>query len=65
MYSFTAEEIVGLLGHHATITVKSQKADPIKGYLYTIDPGTNNIVLFDITHVFIVMNHHVEHLESK
>ncbi|KAG2235884.1 hypothetical protein INT48_008187 [Thamnidium elegans] len=63
MYSFTPEEIVGLLGHHATITVKSQKSNPIKGYLYTIDPETNNIVLFDTTRVLIVMNHDVGHLE--
>ncbi|KAI9267194.1 hypothetical protein EDC94DRAFT_657564 [Helicostylum pulchrum] len=63
MYSFTEEEIVGLLGHHVTITVKSQKSNTVKGYLYTIDPDTNNIVLFDTTRVFIVMNHHVEHLE--
>lgn len=65
MYSFTEEEIVGLLGHHVTITVKSQKSNTVKGYLYTIDPDTNNIVLFDTIRVFIVMNHHVEHLESN
>lgn len=66
MYSFTPEQIVSLLGHDTTITVKSSKT-PIKGFLYTIDPNTNNIVLYSPTHqrVQIVMNHDIAQVQSK
>jgi hypothetical protein len=67
MYSFAPEQIVSLLGHDTTITVKSNKTTPIKGYLYTIDPDTNNVVLFDTTQqrVLIVMNHDISNVKSK
>ncbi|KAG2202905.1 hypothetical protein INT47_008937 [Mucor saturninus] len=61
MYSFTPEQIVSFVGHGTTITIKSNKV-PVKGYLYTIDPNTKNIVLYDLDQqrVIIVMNHDIE-----
>lgn len=67
MYSFTPEQIVSLLGHDTTILLKSNKSTVIQGYLYTIDPDTNNIVLFNTTQqrVHIVMNHDIDNIKSK
>lgn len=66
MYSFTPEQIVSFVGHATTITIKSDKV-LIKGYLYTIDPDTKNVVLYDLNQqrVIIVMNHDIEKVSSK
>ncbi|KAI7882084.1 uncharacterized protein EV154DRAFT_485652 [Mucor mucedo] len=65
MYSFTPEQIVSFVGHGTTITIKSNKV-PVKGYLYTIDPDTKNVVLYDLDQqrVIIVMNHDIEKVSS-
>lgn len=65
IYSKTSKQLLELLGHYTTVTLKNQKS--IKGYLYTIDPQSRNAVLFDIKdqRVLVIMNSSIQDLNSK
>ncbi|KAF1796097.1 Gemin6 [Mucor lusitanicus] len=45
LYSKTSEQWLELLGHYTTVTLKNQKS--ITGYLYTIDPTSQHVVMYD------------------
>jgi hypothetical protein len=66
IYDFTTDELVELLGHYATITLNNNKKSTLQGYLYTIDPNTNNIVLYtDQQTVQVIMNHSIHQVTSN
>ncbi|KAI7905191.1 Gemin6 [Cokeromyces recurvatus] len=60
LYSFTLEQIFDSLGHYTTVTLKNKEI--ILGYLYTIDPVTNNVVLFKDQHINVLLSHSIENL---
>lgn len=65
MYSKTSEQLLELLGHYTTVTLKNQKS--ITGYLYTIDPTSKHVVMYDNKdqRVSVVMNSSIQDLNSK
>ncbi|KAK4520523.1 uncharacterized protein ATC70_008036 [Mucor velutinosus] len=56
LYSKTSEQWLELLGHYTAVTLKNQKT--ITGYLYTIDPASQHVVMYDNKdqRVVVVMN---------
>ncbi|KAI8091439.1 uncharacterized protein B0P05DRAFT_527535 [Gilbertella persicaria] len=56
MYLFEPSELVSLLGHATTVTLKNKKT--IEGYLYTIDPDAHHVVLFQHPNKVMVIMHH-------
>lgn len=65
IYSKTSEQLLELLGHYITVTLKNQKT--ITGYLYTIDPTSKHVVMYDNKdqRVSVVMNSSIQDLNSK
>lgn len=45
LLNITPKEAIAWLGSYATVQV--QRGDPARGYLYTIDPVSENVVLVD------------------
>ncbi|KAL7308724.1 hypothetical protein PS15m_011892 [Mucor circinelloides] len=62
IYSKTSEQLLELLGHYITVTLKNQKT--ITGYLYTIDPTSKHVVMYDNKdqRVSVVMNSSIQDL---
>lgn len=65
LYNLTPDQIVSLLGHYTTITLNTNKT--VHGYIYTIDPESGNVVLFDQKQksVLVVMSHFIKEVKSK
>lgn len=65
LYSKTSEQWLQLLGHYTTVTLKNQKS--ITGYLYTIDPTSKHVVMYDNKEqrVLVVMNSSIQDLNGK
>jgi hypothetical protein len=62
-YGYTSNELVELLGHYTTVTLEKTS---LQGYLYTIDPNTNNVVLYtDQQTIQVIMNHCIHQVTSK
>jgi small nuclear ribonucleoprotein (snRNP)-like protein len=64
-YSKTSKQLLELLGHYTVVTLKNQKS--VNGYLYTIDPQSRNVVLFDIKdqRVLVAMDSSIQDLNSN
>lgn len=65
LYSKTSEQWLELLGHYTTVTLKNQKS--ITGYLYTIDPTSQHVVMYDSKdqRVVVVMSSSIRDLNGK
>ncbi|KAI8968227.1 hypothetical protein BDF20DRAFT_916780 [Mycotypha africana] len=61
-YGFTHEHIARFVGHSITLNLTTHKT--IQGYLYTIDPNTHTIVLYDAPEnkMQVIMKHAVSEL---
>ncbi|KAF7731629.1 Gem (Nuclear organelle) associated protein 6 [Apophysomyces ossiformis] len=64
-HSYTAEETVQHIGHYTTVVESTKKIH--HGYLYTIDPNSGSIVLYDDDErkVIVIMGHAVESITFK
>ncbi|KAL9553401.1 hypothetical protein MBANPS3_003314 [Mucor bainieri] len=64
LYSKTTEQWLELLGHYTTVTLKNQKT--ISGYLYTIDPTSQHVVMYDNKdqRVVVVMSSSIQDLNA-
>lgn len=60
IYSYTEDELVQLLGNFTTITLNNTHATQIQGYLYTVDPDSHQVVVFDNERVHVVMSHAIK-----
>lgn len=64
LYGYDFEYIIQSLGYDTTITLKTK--DEIKGFLYTIDPETENVVIYnDAQQVQVIMSHFIQEIKSK
>ncbi|KAI8371127.1 hypothetical protein BD560DRAFT_434712 [Blakeslea trispora] len=62
MYGYESNDIVDLLGSKATVVLNNMTT--LEGYLYTIDPISHHVVLFqpDQHNVVIVFQHDIQQL---
>lgn len=65
MLPYSLVQILTLLGHRATITLKSKPSEKVEGYLFTIDPENFHIALFNNNRVIVVFNQDVADLKSN
>lgn len=63
LYGHSPDAILESVGCSTTLVLKDSKE--IEGYLYTIDPQTENIVLFKGHQVHVIMNHLIQTIKSK
>ena len=65
MYGFESNELVHLIG--SKVRIVSKDLTTLEGYLYTVDPISHHVVLFqpDQDKVMVVFHHDIQQLTSN